>query len=278
MTSTVVSLSEVSTFQTCEQQWLYGYYFGYRSITPSYAIKAGVEGHKMLENFYKNFRDTDNIKQATDYMYEMLPADKKTPPVVRAFMLVKNYIDTEFAAEAKDYESLHVEKKFFVPVSDNLIMALQPDLTKVYKKRRKLLEDYKFTGKAWSQKQLTQHKQLDVYDALLEDAGEPVDRSLLRFFNHETMKMTVFNKPVNRERRDRIKKHVIRVAERIAKIKRLSPEEIRERVSPTMNYMTCKFCPFVFPCSLELEGKSAEKTFQMEYTKEHGYGYTIANN
>lgn len=276
MTSIAVSFSEISDFQTCTRLWWYKYVLRLRPRSVSSAIKRGHFGHDMLRQFYESMQKHGNVAQAEQEMYSVLP-EYKTEEMLTAYTLIRKYIEKDFDPR---YTAIFSEKRFFVPIDDEVVIAIRPDLVLSYRDRL-TSEDYKFIGRNWSSKKTIHAKQLDVYNIYLQEAGRKVSYSQFRFFNTSTFDIKVIPRHPDPERMKTVKREIEAVARKIAALRLKhdnDPVAIEQEVNRTFNVNTCQYCAFDFPCLMAMEGKSAERTLAQDYVKDTEYAYIIANN
>src|SRR3990170_3971974 len=268
---TIVSFSEAMTFQSCKRQNYYKFGLGLSPVEESNAITTGVNGHKLLEIFYKAMAEGLTKEKAIAKMAHSVHHDDLSPEMLKPYFLVKNYL-TEL--DLTNIETIFVEKSFKVPLADrfDLHVGFTPDLVLLWYGRKLLVEDYKFVGRAWTKNKLSRFSQLNLYNLFLTEAGYEINKAILRFFNITTNKIEYkLYDPSDDERR--ILRHdFLKVAIEIQEFKERPVAEQNIFGTRTFNYNTCQYCPFVFPCTLEAQGKDASKTLATQY-KENQYGY-----
>lgn len=274
---TVISYSEVNIFHTCSRRYYYQMGMGLAPISMSPAIETGVEGHLLLERFYKSLQAGKTQAASLKSMHN--PGNKMTGEKLKAWMLANDYASH---LDLKEGFPLLVEEKIIhKPLEsldneylglDDLMIGFTPDLVWEYKNGRIEVEDYKFVQRAWPENKIAHYRQLPIYMAFLRERGIDVSRAILRFFNATTNKISyqVYN-PSDEELR-LLKSEFIRAALEVKAFKDRPVAEQRELAIRTLNYNTCQYCPFAYPCKLEGQGKSASKTLATQYTGSD-YGY-----
>lgn len=272
----IISYSELSKFDTCPRQYYYNFILGYQPVEVSEPIDTGNKGHKLLQYFYSALRDGKTKeeaiaivnKKAQEVIFASGFPDKR---MTNAWVLVLNYIqDNDFTDEA-----VLVENRFLFPFTlldddpefAHVQIGFTPDV--VFKRTGDFydVEDFKFVGRAWSEKKLNHFQQTDLYQIFLEFMGYKVSQSRIRFFNTTTAKIT-FNttKNLTEAKREILIRDFVAGVKELVRYKQQS-EETLSLSRRTTNFSTCQYCFFDFPCALEAEGKNASKTFETYFVK-----------
>lgn len=273
---TVISYSEVAIYQQCTQRYYYHFGLGLKALDMGPAITTGIDGHKMLERYYKAVLEGKDQESALAKMHNSV--ETMTAEKLKAWMLANSYAQ-EFSSKGKPL--LVEEAIIFKPEEslslgvlglDGLTVGFTPDLVWETKNGHIQVEDYKFVGRAWSKKKLAHYRQLNLYIVFLRALGYNVTEGILRFFNTTTNQSSSYSfKPTSREL-EILKNDFVKEALKVREFRLQPVVEMREAASRTLNYSTCSYCPFNYPCSLEAKGLSAQKTFATQYT-ENDYGY-----
>lgn len=279
--TTAISYSEVFAWQTCKRQHYYKFILGRFPIESSDAILTGVKGHQLLQKFYELMRSgtskEDALAAVTKRARELADATKFADfNLLKAWSLVDNFIrDTDFSSEVA-----LVENRFLIPVSlfsddeelAHVHIGFTPDTVLKRKGDFYDVEDAKFVQRAWSKTKLDRYVQTKLYQIFLESMGYSVSRTLLRFFNVETKKIYEHPYTLQGAERETIIRDFLSGVKEIVRFKE-GPSEALQYAPRTMNYTACQGCAFVFPCTLEAQGKDASKTLQNQYS-ESKYDYT----
>jgi len=278
---TIVSFSEVVKWQTCQREYYYNYELNLRPNEESMAITTGVKGHKLLQNFYEYMGAGESKEQAlklvTQNANNLIRGEPFTSQLAlsTAWTLVSNYIEeTEFTAEA-----ILIENRFLLPASllsadpvlDDVQIGFTPDV--VFRRKGDMIdvEDAKFVGRAWSQKKLNRFPQLKLYQIFLEHMNYEISRTLLRFFNVTTGKITTKPYITTKEEKKILIRDFLSGIKEVLTYREQTP--FSKSLAPrTMNCNACQFCYFEEPCTLEAEGKNASNTLRYQY-KESSYDY-----
>jgi len=278
---TIVSYSEVVKWQTCPRQYYYRFILGCAPTEESSAITTGIKGHKLLQYFYELMREGRTKEEALEIIQQKaLELQQKSSfsdfSILPAWTLVDNYIrDTDFTHEAK-----MIENRFLFPVSrlDNspdlahVQIGFTPDLVIERKGKRLDIEDAKFVGRAWSAKKLERFPQTKLYQLFMEGMGYQISRTLIRFFNTTTAKMSIYPYVMEPAEKKILTRDFLTGVRAVLAYKE-GPKKELALAPRTMNNNNCQGCSFSFPCNLEAKGKSAEKTLASQYIKSD-YDYT----
>lgn len=286
----IISYSELKTWDTCQKQYHYSFGLGLRPLEESEAITTGTQGHKLLQAFYTALSEGKDRKEAIELTHKkaqhLIKQDGLGSPLIKAWTIVNNYIQTcEIKAEA-----VLVENRFLFPIHkltdgfpeelfpENLMdffgtveIGFTPD---VVMKRGFFytVEDSKFVSRTWPKSKLNHFQQAKLYQIFLQRMGYNVTQSAVRFFNLETGKVELHPSVLNKAEEDLIIKDFIHGVMDIYYY-RNSVQEVKDSARRTMNYTSCQFCPFNFPCLLEAQGKDASKTLKNLY-KKNDYDYS----
>lgn len=277
-----ISYSEVYKWDTCPRQYYYRFGRNLSPVDESPAMVTGTKGHKLLQSFYESYRDGNSKEEARTLTHKRAKGLMEAEGIadvglLQAWTLVDNYIrGTDFTSQA-----ILIENRFLLPFSilskdpndAHVQIGFTPDV--VFERSGGFMdvEDSKFVQKAWPESKKLRFQQAKLYQIFLQEMGYNISRSSIRFFNLATGRIVQENyqlKPGEREIliRDFVGavKEVVQYREQTAEVKTLTRR--------TMNYTACQFCAFAIPCSIEAEGKSAEKTFKY-FFKKSDYSYDV---
>lgn len=273
----IVSYSEVFKYQTCQRQYYYRFIKGLQPIEESDAITTGVNGHKLLQDFYELMRQgaskNDALTAVADSALKLINRDRFADfNLLKAWTLVDKYIrETEFTGEA-----VLIENRFLLPVArltddpelSHVQIGFTPDLVLERSGRFLDVEDSKFVQRAWSKKKLERYQQTKLYQIFLSEMGYTISRTLIRFFNTQTTDITTYPYVLKAEERTSLTEDFLAGVRDVVRYKE-SPTTAHR----TMCYTACQYCAFVFPCTLEAQGKDASKVLSSMYVKSR-YDYT----
>lgn len=281
---TIVSYSEVFKYQTCPRQYYYRFILNRAPLEESDAIQTGVKGHKLLQNFYELMAAGKTKEEAletiTHNANKLLAGSATDFSLLKAWTLVDNYIRaTDFTSDA-----IIIENRFLVPVRQligfneadsyglaNVQIGFTPDVVMERTGGKLDVEDAKFVQRAWSNSKLNRFPQTKLYQIFLSRMGYDISRSLIRFFNVTTAKISTHPYILTAVEEQILLDDFIKGVSEVVKYK-TAPEHSLASAPRTMNYTACQFCQFEFPCSLEAEGKDASRTLNSQYV-ESSYDY-----
>lgn len=284
-----VSTSEVATFLTCKQRWMYAHHPSYNlePRTLGIALTRGVVGHGALEVFYKAIMDgksyTDAIPVAQNYLVRQSMQAMSVGDVDKITMI------TELMALFEDYFQEHkwLLQKFNIFGVENLVKAPLPeaphvnfvgriDLTLEEKKTGELVPwDHKFTYNFWSEKSIRINVQLPNYIWALNQMGHRSSRGILGMNRYRKDALERF-KPeevsTNATMRNTfIKNHTIAAVE-IVNLKGKSTVDIEDGITRSSSKFNCEYCPFVELCYTEASGQDSTVMRKANFRK-NSYGY-----
>jgi hypothetical protein len=277
----IISYSELSRFDTCDRQYYYNFILGLQPVDASEAIDTGTKGHKLLQIFYTELQTGKTkekalatvIQKAQEVIFATGMPDSR---MLKAWLLVENYIrDNEFKTEA-----VLVENRFLFPFSmldddpeyADVQVGFTPDV--VFKRSGDFydVEDFKFVGREWSAKKKERFQQAKLYQLFLRRMGYQVTRSIIRFFNTQTGRISYDAAAMTDAEEAIIIRDFVAGVKELVDFKRQPPEKLALS-RRTTNVSTCQYCFYSFPCTLEAQGKDATKTFKSEFiTRDYDYG------
>lgn len=276
----IVSYSEVFRWLTCHRQYYYNFILGLAPVDVNGPMDTGTKGHRLLQDFYEAKRAGMDKEKALEHITakanKIMSEEGITDAhLLLAWVLVRNYImGTEFTAEA-----ILIENRFLLPVANlvddpelsNVVIGFTPDVVLERSGRFLDVEDFKFVEKAWSKSKLDRFPQTKLYEIFLKAMGYNVSRTLIRFFNVKTGKIIEHPYVTTEEERETLLHDFL---EGVREIVRYKQQKLPFKYTPrTMNYTACTYCSYVFPCTLEAQGKDATKTLESQYVKRtYDYG------
>lgn len=281
-TKMIISYSEVVKWQTCQRSYYYNFVLGRRPTEETSALSTGIKGHALLQSFYEFLHQGHSKEEALkltekEAMKIINSSHKfKDLDLLLAWTLVANYIrETDFTSEA-----FFIENRFIIPAShlteDDEVAGIEigftPDVVFQRKGKHLDIEDAKFVGRAWSKNKLNRFPQLKLYQAFLEGMGYNVSRTVLRFFNTQTGKISTQTYTMTEVEKEILIRDFMSAIKEVYAFKHKTKAEI-EKAPRTMNYNVCQFCSYNFVCSLQAQGKDATRTLETQYV-ESKYAYT----
>lgn len=267
---TIVSYSEIYSFQTCMRQYYYANTLDLRPVNERGSLKKGISGHRMLQSYYDAVHIGKDKDDAMQEVLDNLPTDLE-PEMLSAYALVNNFVQ-ELDKEIRKYEILYVEEPFLLRIDNGLTIGFTPDI--VYKKDAEhIIEDGKFISRMWPKNKLTRYTQLDIYNSLLRKLGIPISKGYIRFLNVETGRINKQLYNPDDERLKNIYDEFITLARKVKAFKDQPVADQKIGALRTLNYhAVCQGCDYVLPCDFELSGKDASKTLLTQYIASD-YGY-----
>ncbi len=284
----IISYSELLTWDTCKKQYYYGFVKQLKAVEESEALTTGIRGHRLLQTFYTFLREGESLesahKKTTASAANLLNDHKFDIPLVKAWALVDNYI-REFVAN-KSIEI--VENRYLLPVASlvdtentwpwlaDVQVGFTPDV--VFKRQGDFydVEDAKFVGKAWSESKLNHFNQAKLYTIFLRKMGYNVSRSMVRFFNTQTHQIKAVQAVIQPGEEELLINDFVAAISDVVAFRLLNDTTKNLMARRTMNFNSCQFCFFNFPCMLERQGKpkDADRAFKSQYEK-RTYDYNI---
>jgi PD-(D/E)XK nuclease superfamily len=272
----ITSYSEISKWDTCHRQYYYAFGLGLRPMHINEYMDTGTKGHKLLQTFYECLKNGMNKEEAiihvTNHAKKIIDESSMLEQgnLIKAWIQVNNYITThDFKSDA-----ILVENRFLIPVSmltsepffDDVQIGFTPDV--VFQRQGGFcdVEDAKFVGRAWSQAKIDRFIQTKLYQILLRKLGYNVSRTIVRFFNTTTNKITEKNYILSPGEEKTIIEEFLEGIREVIEYRR-KPAHVQAMARRTSNHNTCQGCSFVFPCTLEASGKDATNTLKTMYQK-----------
>jgi hypothetical protein len=269
---TIVSFSELNTWQRCRKSYYYNYTLGFIPIEESPALRRGKMGHRMMQTYLESRLAGVSHEEAKRTITKDLTREETEDPIIiKTWGLVCKHVDT---LDFSNVESVYIEQVFKHPLVEafDLWVGFTPDYGWLFKGGFLTLEDFKFIEKMWSEKKKSRYVQLDLYAGWMREMGENVSQSILRFFNLTTGEITSKPYTPSSEKFKILRREFTLAAIELQEFKSKTVAEQRELAFRTFDNNTCAFCRYSYPCNLEANGKDASKTFLAEFTT-NDYGY-----
>lgn len=287
-----VSTSEVATFLTCKQRWMYAHHPSYNlePRTLGMALTRGVVGHGALEVYYKAIfngkSDGDSINDAQQYIVSqtlgaLKLGDSEKAQMISSLGVVLNdyYRDTKWLLDK--YNILGVENIVSAPLpgAEDIFFAGRIDLTLEVAsgpdKGEVIPWDHKFTYNFWSEKALKMNAQISNYVWTVREMGSRSRKGTINMLRYREDAKESFNQhevPVNSTMRDVfIKNHVV-AAKQIVELKHKDKVGLDDGITRSTSKFNCEYCPFVDLCYTEACGLESDTMVKASYRK-NSYGY-----
>lgn len=287
-----VSTSEVATFLTCKQRWMYAHHPSYNlePRTLGIALTRGVIGHAALEVFYKTIMDgkshTDAVTAANDYLA------KKSLETMRLGDTDKLAMITSLSGMLQEYysEAKWLLDKYKVVGVENLVKAPLPEAPHInfvgridltleelsgVNRGEWIPYDHKFTYNFWPEKAVRMNAQISNYVWALNEMGHRSRRGILgmnRYRENAQEKFSQEEVSTNSVmRKNFINNHTVAAIE-IVNLKSKPVVSIDDGITRSTSKFNCEYCPFVDLCYTEASGLDATIMRQASYRK-NSYGY-----
>lgn len=286
-----VSTSEVATFLTCKQRWMYAHHPSYNlePRTLGEALTRGIVGHEALETYYKTVleRSESEAKEAAQQFITssalgaMKIGDHKKSVMIASLGLVLNeyYDNAKYILD--EYDILGVENSIITPLPgcDDIEFAGRVDLTLAVKKGPNKGEvvpyDHKFTYNFWSENPLKLNAQINNYIWAFRELGKRSRRGIINMLRYRETAVDKFKQepiPSNSElRKTFISNHVI-AAKQIVELKLKPTVSIEGGVTRSSSKFNCEYCPFATLCYTEAIGEDSTTMVKASFRK-NSYGY-----
>lgn len=297
-----VSNSEASSFSTCERAWFYGHHpeMHLQPNTMGPALTRGIIGHKSLEELYRAMQGGKDFDSSAQIALEVVQDERvnalmtedfdKVKMLNSLYKLVEGYCKF-YEADIKNWEILGVESFYHMEWEgeDKVYLPMRLDLV-IYQKSGKYKGeispvDHKFTNDFWNTWKMRLNSQFPLYMKALRSAkfrgksATVVRRTILNMIRtrevkepqpHDTYKREFL--PYNSETMVLAFDNHLKVALRIADLKRMSADDAMEFTTAAWGSPNCQFCSFKSLCAIQLEGGMVANTIRADF-KESRYGY-----
>lgn len=287
-----VSTSEVSTFLTCKQRWMYAHHPSYHlePRTLGEALSRGVVGHAALETYYNAVAAGKTLSEAKssaqDYLIEQalkamsLGDSKKSVMISSLGVVVNNYFDdAEYLL--KKYDVIGVENSIIAPLPgcDNIEFAGRVDVTFQVKngtnKGEVIPFDHKFTYNFWGENPLKMNPQINNYIWAFREQGYRSRRGIINMLRYRENAVNSFKQeeiPSNSSLRDVfIKNHVV-AAKQIVDLKLKPKVGLDDGITRSSSKFNCEYCPFATLCYTEATGQDSTTMVKASF-RPNSYGY-----
>lgn len=251
----VFSYSEAQTYKSCERKHYYSFFLKLATPAKSAPLQIGTMGHRLLEVYYKERQrgqsQDDAIKEVdaefSHIMQRQTEEGNFSGATGTTISLVMRYLAQD---PFLNHTVMAAETTYLVPVMDNLVLAMTPDLI-LDNGHDLTVVDHKFTGRRWDTVKLMMSTQLDIYAAGLRAMGAPVTKKAYNFISTKdgTNLVEKFDSKPDLKT-DTILTDLVLTAENIRgnMVDRYPDgEAIR-----CLDAQTCSWCPFINLCYAEM--------------------------
>lgn len=277
-----MSHSEIDTFLMCSRRHYYAHGEKLAPKRPSEALTTGINGHEVLEVFFKTLQATHDydgsVGLARRLIEDQLRAGASMTSVAKISERLELFWEI-YRERIESWEILHVEETFYVPVDDHMQFPFKPDLV-IRENGMIVVVDYKFIGDFYKADDMALMPQFPKYIGGLRALGIQARHGLYIMFrtranlkstNPDDLIRLEVVKPTN-ARVQRTFYEQIQVTKGIVELKGLTLEEWERNVHRTSNKMVCSYCSFKDLCITELNGQSGQLMRETDFVP-NTYGY-----
>lgn len=287
-----VSTSEVATFLTCKQRWMYAHHPSYNlePRTLGIALTRGLIGHEALEKYYQAIMDgkleSDARKLSQDFVMqkgltEVTIGDSEKAKMIGLLgITLMEYYDANLDL-LKRYNILGVENKVIasLPGTDDINFAGRIDLmleeASGPNKREVVPFDHKFTYNFWPEIAVKLNAQISNYIWAVRETGYRSRKGILNMVRYRPDAVEKFKQeeiPTNSVMRDTFINNHVEAAKVIVDLKLEPKVGLKEGVTRSTSKFNCEYCPFSTLCLTESKGLDSTMMIKASY-RPNSYGY-----
>lgn len=285
-----VSTSEVSTFLTCAQRWMYAHHPSYNlePRTLGIALTRGLVGHKALEVYYKSIfkgnTESDSRAAARDYLIQetfsaMSMGDTEKSKMISSLgVIVDRYFD-ESKYILDKYNLVGVEQLIVASLTPEIYFAGRVDLALEERsgtyKGYVIPYDHKFTYNFWPEMSLKMNAQISNYIWAYRANGYKSRQGIINMLRYRENATESFKQepiPTNDVMRNQLIQNHVVAAQRIVELKKKPKVGVAEGITRSVSKFNCEYCPFANLCYTELSGLDSSTMIQAKY-RPNSYGY-----
>ena len=287
-----VSTSEVATFLTCKQRWMYAHHPSYNlePRTLGIALTRGVIGHKALEIFYKALFDGKTheaaVSEAQSYimqasLFEMRIGDSEKASMISSLGLILNEYYEESKWLLDTYNILGVENVVTAPLpgTSEIEFAgridLMLEIAKGPNKSEVIPWDHKFLYNFWPEGAIKMNVQMPNYVWAIREMGMRSRKGIVSMLRHRENAVERFKQedvPSTSKLRETFILNHVEASKVIVDLKQKSKVGLQEGITRSTSKFNCEYCPFVDLCYTEASGQDSETMVKASY-RPNSYGY-----
>jgi hypothetical protein len=286
-----VSTSEVATFLTCKQRWMYAHHPSYHlePRTLGIALTRGVIGHKALEVYYDGIASgeshEDSVTRASDYLMkkaiqEMHTGDSEKAKMIADLQVILQNYFKEMQWLIRTYNIVGVEHLVTAKLpGSEVFFAGRIDLALGVKsgpyKDEVIPWDHKFCYNFWPEKALLMNPQLPNYVWALREMGQYARRgnmNMVRYRSDAIEKLRQEEVFTNSTKRDTFILNHTQTAETIVELKEQKTVSIKDGITRSASKFNCEYCPFIVLCDTEANGEDSATMIKANF-RPNSYGY-----
>jgi hypothetical protein len=287
-----VSTSEVATFLTCKQRWMYAHHPSYNLEPRSLgiALTRGIIGHEALEIYYKTILSgkshEDSVQESISFLMarslkEMNIGDsQKALMISQLGILLKDYFE-EHKWLLNEYRIVGVENVVTAPLPDTteIEFAGRIDLTLEVpsgpNRGERIPWDHKFCYNFWPENSIKMNPQVPNYVWALREMGFRSRKGFLNMVRYRDDAKDSFKQQeissTSTLRNTFIENHT-EAAKQIVDLKCKSKVGRKEGITRSASKFNCEYCPFVDLCHVEANGHDSSTMIKASY-RPNSYGY-----
>lgn len=287
-----VSTSEVATFLTCKQRWMYAHHPSYNlePRTLGIALTRGLIGHEALEIYYQAIMDgkleSDARESAKDFVMRRTLTEIQTGDSEKAKMMgllgitLGEYFDANMHL-LKTYNIIGVENKVVAPLPgvDDINFAGRIDVmfevASGPNKREVVPHDHKFTYNFWPQVAIELNAQISNYIWVARELGYRSRSGVLNMVRYRPDAIEKFKQesvPTNDAMRKGFIKNHTEAAKVIVDLKHKQKVGLVDGVTRSTSKFNCEYCPFSTLCLTESKGLDSTLMVKASF-RPNSYGY-----
>lgn len=282
-----VSTSEVSTFLTCKQRWMYAHHPSYNlePRTLGTALSRGIVGHAALEAYYRTWMETQDKDKAQEagqtYLFKksletMQLGDVEKSAVYSQLgsVLLEYYKSAQYILD--EYEVIGVESLITAPLPgcDDIEFAGRVDLA--LKKRDEVFPyDHKFTYNFWGDTPLQMNPQINNYVWAFREKGFHSRTgiiNMLRYRDNAQERFKQVEVKTNSTLREVFIRNHVEAAKVITDLWHKPKVGIEDGITRSSSKFNCEYCPFATLCYTEASGQDSTTMVKASFRK-NSYGY-----
>lgn len=290
MNSINVSTSEVATFTTCKQRWMYAHHPSYNlePVTLGVALTRGIIGHEALEIYYRAIMHGDDpVKTEAEVqsfltkksLNEMMVGDaEKAKAIAFIGVRLKQYF-AEHLYLLDEYNIVGVEELVIFPLTTRINFAGKIDLVLEVKKGNykgeRIPWDHKFCYNFWPEQAIRLNAQLPNYIAALRSNGFHSRKGVINQLRYRDDAIQKFHQEevhTNSSLRNTFLENHTKVAEEIADLKGKETVGLEDGVTRSVSKFNCEYCHFAVLCHTEASGRDSSLMIKANF-RPNSYGY-----
>lgn len=287
-----VSTSEVATFLTCSQRWMYAHHPSYNlePRTLGIALSRGLVGHKTLEIYYEALMNGKPEKEARESatnhlmvttMNEIKVGDSEKAEAYGSLgVKLQDYFDNG-QGFLKDRNIIGVENVIIAPLPgcDDIQFAGRVDLSLEIasgpNKREVEPYDHKFTYNFWPEVAVQMNAQISNYIWGFREMGFRSRRGYLNMIRYRDTAQESFKAepvPTNSTMRQNFILNHAEAAKTIVELKQRPKVGLSDGVKRSTSKFNCEYCPFSKLCLTEVQGLDSSTMIKASF-RPNSYGY-----